>query len=90
MRSLLSEGRYFRGDRYFRDLLTPVTLYRFFRTFATCEGSLHSLLYGSYGSYTTDLNISHSISNGFKSQMSVYNSTYRQIERKSGGALERL
>ena len=39
-----------------------MTLYRFFRTFATCEGSLLSLLYGSYGSYTTDLNISHSIS----------------------------
>ena len=59
LRSLLSEGRYFRGNRYFRDLLTPVTLYPFFRTFATCEGSLLSLLYGSY---TTDLNISHSIS----------------------------
>ena len=28
LRSLPSEGRYFRGDRYFRDLLTPVTFYR--------------------------------------------------------------
>ena len=26
-KSLLSEGRYFRGDRYFRDLLTPVIFY---------------------------------------------------------------
>ena len=35
---LLSEGGYFRGDRYFRDLLTPVTFYRYFLRFATFEG----------------------------------------------------
>ena len=35
---LLSEGGYFRGDRYFRDLLTPVTFYRYFWRFATFEG----------------------------------------------------
>jgi len=27
LRSLLSEDRYFRGNRYFRDLLTPVIFY---------------------------------------------------------------
>ena len=27
LRSLLSEGRYFRGNSYFRDLLTPVIFY---------------------------------------------------------------
>ena len=31
LRSLLSKGRYFRGDRYFRDLITPVIFYRCFR-----------------------------------------------------------
>ena len=35
---LLSEGGYFRGNRYFRDLLTPVTFYRYFWRFATFEG----------------------------------------------------
>ena len=40
LRFLLSEDRYFQGDRYFRDLLTPVTFYRYFRRFASVEGSL--------------------------------------------------
>ena len=34
--SIPSEGR------YFRDLLTPVTFYRYFRRFATFKGSLQS------------------------------------------------
>ena len=33
LKSLLSEDRYFRGDCYFRDLLTPVTFYLYFRRF---------------------------------------------------------
>ena len=45
LRSLLSEGRYFQRDRYCRDLQTPVTFYRYFRRFATFEGSLLSELY---------------------------------------------
>ena len=53
LRSLLSEGRYyylFLGggvDRYFRDLLTPVTFYDYFPKFATFVGSLLLELYGS-------------------------------------------
>ena len=35
---LLSERGYFRGDRYFRDVLIPVTFYRYFWRFATFEG----------------------------------------------------
>ena len=48
LRSLLSEGRYFRGHRYFRDLITPVTFFRHFWRFATFEGSLLSELYGIF------------------------------------------
>ena len=44
MRSLLSEGRYFRGDSHFRDSLTSVTFYCYFRRFAFFEGSLLSEL----------------------------------------------
>ena len=33
LRSLLSEGRYFRGDSHFRDSLTSVTFYCYFRRF---------------------------------------------------------
>ena len=47
LRSLLSEGRYFGGDGNFRDLLTPVTFYHYFRRFATFEGSLLLELYDS-------------------------------------------
>ena len=35
---LLSERGYFRGDRYFRDVLILVTFYRYFWRFATFEG----------------------------------------------------
>ena len=37
-RFLLSESHYFSGDRYFQDLLTPVTFYHYLRRFATFEG----------------------------------------------------
>ena len=40
LRSLLLEGRYFPGDPYFQDLLTPATFHRYFQRFATFEGSL--------------------------------------------------
>ena len=51
LRFLLSEDRFFRGDLYFRDLLTPVTFYRYFRRFASVEGSLLSELYGILRGY---------------------------------------
>ena len=45
LRSLLSEGRYFRGDSHFRDSLTSVTFYATFGgSFASFEGSLLSEL----------------------------------------------
>ena len=44
---LLLEGGYFQGDRYFQDLLTLVTFYRYFRRFATFKGLLLLELYGS-------------------------------------------
>ena len=46
LRSVLSEGHYFQGERYFWDLLTPVTFYRYFQRFATFKGLLLSELYG--------------------------------------------
>ena len=45
LRSLLLEGRYFPGDPYFQDLLTPATFHRYFQRFATFEGSLILELY---------------------------------------------
>ena len=38
LRSLLLEGRYFCGDPYFQDLLTPATFHRYFQRFATLRG----------------------------------------------------
>ena len=40
LRSVLSEGHFFQGERYFWDLLTPVTFYRYFQRFATFKGPL--------------------------------------------------
>ena len=37
MRSHLSEGRYFRGDGFFRDMVTPVKFYRHFRRVVSFE-----------------------------------------------------
>lgn len=34
-KSLLSKGRYFQVDRYFRDLLTSTRFYHYFRGFVT-------------------------------------------------------
>ena len=47
LRSLLLEGRYFRGDPYFQDLLTLATFHRYFQRFATFEGSLILELYSN-------------------------------------------
>ena len=52
---LLSERGYFRGDRYFRDVLIPVTFYRYFWRFATVEGSLLSELYGNAAKFCTTM-----------------------------------
>ena len=39
-------GSLFSGDCYFQDLQTPVTFYRYFRRFASFDGSLLSEFYG--------------------------------------------